>query len=491
MLSGAPEPALHPALPRPGGVLWLEEAVAGELPDVACPPLAGSATADVAIVGGGFTGLWTALHLRLAHPDLSVALLEATGCGFGASGRNGGWASGWQDELDLLLARTSPAGARFLLDECAAAISGIEAFLGEWEIECQWRRRGALWAASSPGQLRGPTAALARCRDVGRPDLLEPVGPDDVCRRTGSPVLGGGARLTDAAAVHPALLVRGLRRVALRLGVRIYEGSPVLTLDQRRGVSLLTPAGRLEAGAAVVALGAWTATLLPELARALVVVPSHVLATEPLGKRIEQLAWSEGELLCDGQASVHYAQVTPAGRVVFGRGGDGPLGWRSRPRPAHFADADALSRLVGDFRRWFPDLADAAITHGWGGPVDRSPSRLPMIGRSERGPETVYYAVGYSGNGVAPSFLVGKILASLASATRDTYASCGLVGPPTRWFPPEPLRSVGGELLRRGALAADDREAAGTRPRRLEAAARRTMALTLPDVFRPRCACRG
>ncbi len=472
-------------LARPGAVLWLEEALRAESPPEACPPLAGVATADVAIVGGGFTGLWTALHLRLARPDLRVTLLEATACGFGASGRNGGWASGWQDELEQLLGCASPAGARFLLDECAAAISGIQSFCAAWEIDCHWRQRGALWVASSPEQRAGVSEAVATCAASGRPDLLEAVEAGEVARRTGSCALGGGARLTDAAAVHPGLLVRGLRRVAIRLGVQIHEGSPVLSLDQQRGVSLLTPAGRVDAGAAIVALGAWTATLLPEVSRALVVVPSYVVATEPLGRRMEPFTLAEGELVCDAQSTVHYAQVTRAGRLVFGRGGLGPLGWRSRPSAGHFADPSATDSLAEDVARWFPYLDGAAMTHAWGGPVDRSPSRLPIVGTSERGAGRVYYAAGYSGNGVAPSFLVGKILASLVCETGDAYATCALVGRPTRWFPPEPLRSLGGELVRRGALAADDREADGRRAPRLETLARRTSTRTLPGALGP------
>lgn len=470
---------------RPGAVLWLEEAVRAESPHETCPPLAGAVTADVAIVGGGFTGLWTALHLRLARPDLRVTLLEATACGFGASGRNGGWASGWQDELELLLGCASPAGARFLLDECAAAISGIQSFCAAWGIDCHWRQRGALWVASSPEQRPGLSEAVATCAASGRPDLLETVEAGEVERRTGSSALGGGARLTDAAAIHPGLLVRGLRRVAIRLGVQIHEGSPVLSIDQRRGVSLLTPAGRVDAGAAVVALGAWTATLLPEVSRALVVVPSHVVATGPLGMRMEPFTLAEGELVCDAQSTVHYAQVTRAGRLVFGRGGLGPLGWRSRPSPGHFADPSATASLARDLTRWFPQLGGVAITHAWGGPVDRSPSRLPIVGRSERGAGRVYYAAGYSGNGVAPSFLVGKILTSLVCEADDPYATCALVGRPTRWFPPEPLRSLGGELVRRGALAADDREADGRSAPRLETLARRTSTRTLPGALGP------
>ena len=152
--------------PRPG-VFWLEEAMdADERP---CPPLVTSVTADVCVVGGGYTGLWCALELAISHPDSSVVLIEAQGCGFGASGRNGGWVTGWHDELDNLVEHYGVTDALWLAAEAARAISRIGELAGEWGIDCHFRQRGALWAAVCDAQMGAWDAAVAACQTSASP----------------------------------------------------------------------------------------------------------------------------------------------------------------------------------------------------------------------------------------------------------------------------------------------------------------------------------
>jgi glycine/D-amino acid oxidase-like deaminating enzyme len=337
------------------------------------------------------------------------------------------------------------------------------------------RRGGALIAATAPAQVpRLPSAVEGPVRRVDAAELR---------RRTGAAVVLAGVELSDAAAVHPARLVRGLRALALRRGVRIFEGTAMRSLERGRPPRVITSAGRVEAGAVVIALGAWVAGLR-EARRAVLPVASHIVATEPIPDRLEALGWTGGELLGDARMLVHYAQVSPDGRIVFGRGG-GVFGRAGRVVGRHFADPRAVAVVAADLRRWFPALADVAITHAWGGPVDHAPGHLPFVGTLGEH-ETVHYAAGFSGNGVAPSAFLGQILGRRALGVRDELTTCGLVGGPPGYLPPEPVRTAGGLVVRDAVQRAEATEERGGRPDPITDALRRLVWFTTPRALEPR-----
>ncbi|MDE3065485.1 MAG: FAD-dependent oxidoreductase [Acidobacteriota bacterium] len=471
-----------PPVESPGVVWWLEEAESAE-PATPHAPLTRHVTADVCVVGGGFTGLWSAIEVAECDPGARVVLLEAQACGHGASGRNGGWATGWHDELDSLVAHFGEAEALRLAQRSAWAIDRIESFCAQHGVDCHFRRRGALWTASTPWQIGAWDGPLAACERLGRAAYLERLAPDEATARTGSPVLAAGARQTDAASLQPALLVRGLRRVAAELGVTIHESTPMRDLARGEVTTVRTPSGSVAARTVVLATGAWTARLR-ELRRAIVPIGSHLLATEPLGDRLEGLEWAGGELLGDSRLMVHYAQVTRGGRVVFGRGG-GALGPAGTVPFRLFHDPAALADIARDFRRWFPHWSDVRLTHGWGGPVDRAPGHLPFVGRLA-GAGTVLYGLGYSGNGVAPSALIGRILGRLALGMSDEDTTGALARGVPAYLPPEPLRSVGGALVRAAVHRAEDEHGRGTQSPLAHRALRRLIATRVPAWLEPR-----
>jgi glycine/D-amino acid oxidase-like deaminating enzyme len=324
---------------------------------------------------------------------------------------------------------------------------------------------------------------MAAAAKLGRPSRLERLSREELRRRTGTDVVLEGARHTDAAAVQPALLARGLRRVALRRGVRIFEGTPMLALERTQPAAVITPAGRVEADRVVLALGAW-ASKVRELRRAVVPVGSHIVLTEPIPDLVAQLGWTGGELLGDTRMLVHYAQVTRDGRIAFGRGG-GAIGAFGRVAAKHFVDPATVAVVAEDLRRWWPQLADVRLTHAWGGAVDRAPGHLPFAGRlGDHG--NVLYASGFSGNGVAPSALLGRILGRLALGERDEHTQCALVSGPPGYLPPEPLRILGGVVVRDAVRRAEAAEERGRRPDPVSAALRRLVWFTLPRALEPR-----
>lgn len=431
---------------------WLEQALAAD-PGQPCPPLTGSAQADVCIVGGGYTGLWTALELVERDPALDIVVLEADICGGGASGRNGGFVTAWWDELPEMIESFGPEPALFLAQASSDAVEEIGRFCAREGIDAHYRRTGYLWAAAAPAQLRVYQRAVEACVSVGRGHELQPLVAEECRRRIGSPLLLGGAFMPAAASVQPAFLARGLRRVALARGVRIHEGSPVTRFAQR----VETPQGQVRAGAVVVATNAWAAALR-ELRLAVVPIASHIILSEPIAERIEELGWTGGELFSDGSLLVHYAQVTRDGRIAFGRGG-GAIGPAGRVTRRMDRDERCAAEIARAFGRFFPDLAAVRFTHTWGGPIDRVPGRmhLPFFGRlPARG--KVVYGVGFTGNGVGPSRIAGRILASLALESDDEWSHCALAGGPRDLLPPEPLRTLGGVLVRNAVKRREARD---------------------------------
>lgn len=474
-----------PVAETAGSVFWLQQALARDRDEGAaeCPPLAGTVRADVCVVGGGYAGMWAALEVVEQSPDARVVLIDAEACGLGASGRNGGWVTSWHDELADLVARFGPARAAWLAERSTWAIDRIEEVCAREGIDCHLRRAGGFWTATAPAQMDAWQRHIAAGEAVGRPGFLEPMEAAELQARTGTPLIVGGVRLADAAAVQPALLARGLRRVLLRRGVQIHEGTRMMGLTREAPAVVRTPAGRVEAGAVVLALGAW-ASGVRELRRAVVPVGSHIVLTEPIPERVAAMGWTGGELLGDTRLLVHYAQVTRDGRIAFGRGG-GAIGAFGRVLHRHFVDPATVGVVADDFRRWFPQLADVRLTHAWGGAVDRAPGHLPFAGTlGDHG--NVHYVTGFSGNGVGPSALLGRIAGRRALGLHDEYTDNALTGGPPSYLPPEPARVLGGVVVRDAVRRAEAAEERGGRAGGVTGSLRRLVWFTTPRALEPR-----
>lgn len=440
--------------------LWLQQALDGSPPAAA---LAGAQRADVAILGGGYVGLWTAIQLKQREPGCDVVVLERDICGGGASGRNGGMVLSWWPKLASLIKLCGPEEALRLGRASAEAIDAIEAFCQTNGIDCDFRRGGFLWTATTPKHVGAWDAVVNLCERHGV-DAFERLAPEEVARRSGSDRHLAGVFEARAATVQPAKLARGLRAAALALGVRIHERTPALDFTRERPLVITTPHGTLTADRLVVATNAWAASL-PELRRALVVVSSDIVATAPIPERLEQIGWTGGEGITDSQLMVDYYRTTADGRIAFGKGTAGvTFGGRV---DEHFDRNAARSAMTAaDFRRTYPALADVPITHDWGGPIDRTPTSVPILGHLG-GREHLLYGVGWSGNGVGPSFVGGRMLASLALGVQDEWSANGLIDRTPDSFPPEPIRFIGAHIVREAVIRKERSELAGVSPRPL------------------------
>ena len=420
---------------------WLQDIGAR----AATRPLRGDERADVAIVGGGYTGLWTALRIRELAPEKSVVVLEADMCGSGASGRNGGQVHSWFAELDRLSAVVGVDEARQLCADTADAIAELERLQGSGGIDMDLRLDGWLWTASSRAQEGAWDRAVAMTAEIDA-TRFEALTAEDILRRTGSRASYLGVVEPKAGTVQPAKLALGLRALALARGVVIHEGSPVLDIDAAATCTLRTAAGTVRADKVVLAANAWLSAL-PELRRYLYVVSSQVIATAEVPRLLDGIGWRDGASICDSQAQVLYYQRTRSGRVVFGRGSGavsflGNFGADFNRSPEHGRDN------VRELHRTYPELRGVPIEYDWAGPIDCVPEHVPVFDHVREHPN-ILFGMGFNGSGIAQTPVGARILASLVLERDDRWSRSGLVGIARRsTLPSEPFRYVGAQLVR-------------------------------------------
>ena len=429
----------------------MEEALSND-PGDPCPPLARDTAADVVILGGGYTGLWTALFLTERDPGIDVVLLEQDICGGGPSGRNGGFVNGLWDELPTLAELHGDDAA---LAICRAADRSI-GDIGEWcdahGVNAWYSRAGDLGISTSPAKDGAWSENAEIALKLGADQEYVELSLAQVAERFRSPVARGGVFMPGAAHIQPARLARGLRRVLLERGVRIFEGTPVLRFRGGTRAEAETPRGGVTARSAVIGLGAYAASL-PRFRRAILPRSSTIVLTAPAPERLEDVGWTGGEGVYDYRSTLHYLRTTPDGRIAFG-GAGARTGLGTGLGPRMDFDEAAVTRLVRDLHRWFPSFHDVPVECAWGGPIDVTGLHLPFFGTLPSG--NLHYALGFTGGGVGPCHLAGRILSGLALGAEDDFTRLPIVGAEPKPFPPEPLRSPGALLVTRAIMRKDD-----------------------------------
>jgi glycine/D-amino acid oxidase-like deaminating enzyme len=435
---------------------WLEEAGV----PVSQAALDGDVDADVVVVGGGYTGMWAAWFIAELAPDVRVALLEADRCGMGPSGRNGGFVNSMWPSLGSLRDRFGAAAALDLARASEAEVDGIGTWCAEQDVDAWYRHGGYLQVSTTPAHDGLWRAACEACAELGEPGACVPQSTQEVRARCASPAFRSGAHYPSAATVHPARLALGLRRRLIERGVLVCERSRARRLRALDGGVLIeTDAGRVRACAAILAAGGRLAGH-PPLRRRLTVTSSHMVITEPVPDVLDGIGWTGGECITDSRATVQYFRTTPDGRIAFGWGGG-----RVVPGARLNGRAEVDTRVAAEVERrlvhLFPALRGRRIEHAWGGPIDVSPTHVPVVG-SLAG-DRVHYAFGYTGNGVAPSRLAARSLASMALDRRDAHTRLALVEPEPVRVPPEPFRYAGGTIVRAALLRRERLEEEGRR----------------------------
>lgn len=424
------------------------------------PPLDGDQSVDVAIVGAGYTGLWAAYYLTELQPDLNIAIVEAEIAGFGASGRNGGWASGeFSIRPGPVIAEHGREAYRAQIHAIWAAIDEIGSVTAREGIDCHFHKGGSVALATSAAQMSRlrHEVDVARGRGFSEDDFVVLDRADALDRMRSERALGG-VFTPHCAAIHPARLARGLAEVVERRGVRIYEGTRAKNIGPRR---VETDHGVVSADAVLRCIEAFE-TGLPDRPRSVAPIYSLMIATEPLPPDVwEEIGLADRETFHDGRHLIIYGQRTADDRIAFG-GRGAPYHFGSSMRPEYERNAGTHRALAETLRWLVPQIGDVAVTHTWGGAVGmpRDWSASVAFDPATR----VGRAGGYVGAGVTPSNLAGRTLADLVMGHETDRTHLPWVGHVSPNWEPEPLRWIGINLGRNLAPWADRKEFDTGRP---------------------------
>jgi glycine/D-amino acid oxidase-like deaminating enzyme len=424
------------------------------------PPLEGSVEVDVAIVGGGFTGLWTGWYLLARDPSLAVLVIEAETVGFGASGRNGAWLSpGVGMSATEVARRTSPATARATVEAMRATVTEIADVCAREDLDVDLRRGGILRVARGDHEVPTLHAGHAALAKLGLADGLDVLGPDALEARVRIADARGALLDPYGAVVHPGKLVRSLARRVERAGGRIVEGTRVDAVRPRggaRGPQVATDRGVVTADAVVLACEAWLPDL-PGHARDVLPLYSLVVLTDPIEDEVwARIGWQGHECLSSHRLTVDYLSRTADGRVLFG-GRGAPYHFGSGVDPAYDAHDPTHADLQRQLSSWFPDLAGVGFAARWGGPLAMPRDWLPSFRHDPA--SGIGAAYGYTGQGVAATNLAGRVLTDLIVDGATPFAELPMVGHRPRRWEPEPLRWLGARVVQRGLARADARAA--------------------------------
>ena len=414
-------------------------------------PLRGTDSADLVVVGGGLTGLWTAITAKQRRPGADVLVLEKERVAFGGSGRGGGFLSEslthglahgahlWPDEIGALAALGT------------ANLGEIAEFVREHGIDADLRMCGKTAVATEPHQVGELRDEQELYEEHGMRAVFQ--GAGGVRADVSSPTYRAGLRLPDAGGlVDPARLTSGLAAAAERLGVRIHEGTPVRALRNRRGaVRVKTRHGAVRAAGAVVATNAFPSPLR-RIRRYVLPIWDYLLVTEPLtDAQWASVGWRDGQGITDSHNRFHYYRPTPDGRILWG-GYDSVYYFGGRTSSALAYRHAPHEQLAANFFRAFPQLEELRFTHRWGGPIDSTTRFTPVFGTVGR----VAYAVGYTGLGLAASRFGAQVALDLLWGEDTERTRLRFVRERPMRFPPEPLRWPLVQYTRRALARADN-----------------------------------
>ncbi|WP_329619587.1 FAD-binding oxidoreductase [Streptomyces sp. NBC_01255] len=416
------------------------------------PALVGATTCDLLVVGGGYTGLWTALVAKERDPSLDVVLVEADEAGGAASGRNGGFVeaslthglhnglSRWPDEIGLLerLGREN--------------LQAMEDTLVRHGIDCDWERTGSMAVATEPYQvadLQNEVETVAR--HGGTAEFLD---AEAVRAEIDSPTfLAGLWNKDDVAMVNPARLAWGLRQACLKLGVRVHEHTPALSLDEQgHTMAVRTPYGRITAHKVALATNAYP-SLLRRHRPYTVPVYDYALMTEPLSEaQLASVGWRNRQGFADMNNQFHYVRLSADNRILWG-GYDAIYHYNGRVRPEYDQRPETFATLARHFFTAFPQLDGMRFSHAWGGAIDMSTRFCVFFDSSHRG--KVAYAAGFTGLGVGATRFGAEVMLDLLDGARTERTSLELVRRKPLPLPPEPIRSVGVGITKWSMARAD------------------------------------
>ncbi|MFI7342192.1 NAD(P)/FAD-dependent oxidoreductase [Streptomyces sp. NPDC050085] len=419
------------------------------------PALTGDEHCDLLVVGGGYSGLWTALIAKERDPGRDVVLVEGKEIGWAASGRNGGFcAASLTHGTANGLARW-PKEIKKLEELGAANLDAIEAAVARYGIDCDFERTGELDVATQPHQVEELREFHAELTEAGLADGLELLDAEEVREQVASPTfLGALYDREGVAMLHPAKLAWGLKQACLDLGVRIYEHTPATKLaSNETGVAVRTPYGRIFADRAALGTNVFP-SLVKRVRSYTVPVYDYALMTEPLtADQLASIGWKNRQGLGDSANQFHYFRLSADNRILWG-GYDAIYPYGGRVREEYDHRPETYAKLADHFFTCFPQLAGLRFTHAWGGAIDTCSRFSAFFGTAHGG--RVAYAAGYTGLGVGATRFGADVMLDLLSGERTERTELEMVRSKPLPFPPEPFAYTGIALTKWSLARADD-----------------------------------
>jgi glycine/D-amino acid oxidase-like deaminating enzyme len=406
-------------------------------------PLQGSQQADIVILGGGFAGMASAFHLARRFPERRIVLLEGACCGYGASGRNGGFADTGFLGFGALYEREGPEAARAVYDATLLGLEQIRMLVAEHGVECDLELNGSLTLATDESQMQGFEEAKRRYDNMGLDSRL--LDQDELRGSIRSERFVGAFHDPARGILNPAKLARGMKTVIERAGVEVFERTRALRVEPGRRIRVVTEFGEVRAPSAVIALNGY-APQLGFFRTRILPLCNYVVATEPLTPaQLESIGWSGRESLGDARVQFMYLRLTADDRIVFG-GESSPYFYDSRPSSGNYRPA--IEKLERSILTTFPQLEGVRFTHAWGGTMGFTADFAPSFGvLGDEG--NLYYAVGFSGEGVVMTQLAGRVIADLMAGEETDAVRLPFVNRRLSYVGHEPFRYPAVKLYER------------------------------------------
>ncbi len=425
------------------------------------PPLVGEHHFDVAIVGGGFTGLWTALTLLERAPGKSIAIVDAHRCGDGASSRNGGNVHGYWSALPTLVPIFGKDSAIEAARLGTLAQEKLRNFAMARGRDVWWEEKGYLRVATSTSQQAKLEGFLDIARQLSIEGIVHRLSAKELSALCNSPRFVEGLLFEEGATVNPARLADALRTAALDAGVQILEDTESIAVQGRNSHRVLTKSGA--AIARDVVLATYTGVMaIPKVAASTTLFSSFPVMSAPNAVALESMNYREARGIADLRMFTHYFRRTPDGRILMGSG-SGPIAFGKKHDDVSLRqDPRSANRAALGLKRFFPALANSGIDASWGWPIEVSSDRLPYFGTLQG--TRIHFGSGYSGHGVNATCIAGECLTSRILDVKDRWHRSPFSQRDQLKFPPEPFRFVGGRLIRNAIVTCEDFEDAQKTP---------------------------
>ncbi|MCB8883749.1 FAD-dependent oxidoreductase [Acidisoma cellulosilytica] len=423
--------------------------------------LTGTQTADVAIIGGGFTGMWSALALLDRHPKLRITVLDAFRCGEGASSRNGGKAHGYWSSLGRLSQQLGASAALATARLGDKAQDQLRSFCTSSGRDCWWQESGNLAISTAASQDYKIAEAVAVAARMGVADSVVALSQDEMVQHIKAPLFRGGLLYREGATVHPARVAHYLRAEIQARGCAIYEDTQIAAITPTENGAVLHSAnGQLTAGKVILTTN-FALSSLAHLRPHLTNFSSYATMSRPAPEALRGHGWLGSVGAADLRMFLHYFRKA-GDRVLMGAG-SGPIGFGQALQAERLRqDKPSLRRPANALQRLLPGFSTQDIERSWGWPIDVTADRLPYAARLKG--QNIFYGGGFSGHGVNPTLIIGQCLASLVTGQDDEWTRSPFCQRKMPSLPPEPLRFIGGSAVRWGIMSCENDEEDGHSP---------------------------